>query len=250
MGSAFWKCNYASNPDPALNLPNRFIATYSPDGVLVGWAPDHTIARKRMKGFVVRKATLDPVTGIYPLLGSNPHDGDTVMLDARVYNYSISATPTGPVTVQFSVIPYDSERDNEICPNIPTNGKGGRVCPASARTIIGVGSSTPSGGTQTISLNARENAEVYLKWDTKNMGPKSAGVKAYRVYVDLISNPNGPSELYPPEAPCTALPCEDDFGNKKYWTPVRITRDGASSPLRQLPRLRTRLAVRPLLLRN
>lgn len=218
-GGGFWKQNYAQKPDPALNLPNRFAATYSDNGVLNGWEPETTITRKRMKGFVVRNATKNPLTNDYPLLGSNPQDGDTIMLEGRVYNYSISATPTGPITVQFSVIAYDGGTDNEICNSIPTTGKGGRVCPASARTIIGTGSSAPTGGVQTISLTARENAQVYLIWNTKGFGPKGAGVNEYRVYVDLLTGSNGQGELYPPEPPCTAVPCEDDYGNEKILDP-------------------------------
>jgi hypothetical protein len=215
----FWIDNYGSKPDPALNLPNRFKATYSKNNVFNGWEAETTIVRKRMKGFVVRRPAINPVTGDYPLLGSNPQDGDTVMLEARVYNYSISATPTGPITVQFSVIPYDSSTNNEICPNIPMTGKGGRVCPASARTIIGTGSSAPTGGLQTISLNARENAQAYLIWNTQSFGPTGAGVNEYRVYVDLITDPKGPGELYPPEPPCTAVPCEDNFSNETIMDP-------------------------------
>lgn len=218
-GSIFWVNNYGSLPDPALNLPNRFQGTYSPNNILNGWEPVTTIVRKRMKGFWVRNPVVDPIEGDYPLLGSIPHDGDTVMLEARVYNYSVSATPTGPIAVQFSVIPYNPDTNNEICPGIPATGKGGRVCPVNDRTIIGTGSSTPTGGVRTISLNARENKVVYLKWNTKGFGPKTAGVNEYRVYVDLVSGPNGPGELYPAEPPCNAVPCEDDFGNEKIVDP-------------------------------
>ncbi len=214
-GGPFWTDNYASAPDPALNLPNRFDATYGPGGNLNGWEPETGIVRKRMKGFVVRSPDIDPVTGDYPLLGSNPQDGDTVLLQARVYNYSISATAAS-FTVQFSVIPYDSATNNEICPGIPASGKGGRVCPASARTVIGIGSTQPTSGGTKFVLNARSNTEAYLRWDTTHFGPDVAGIKEYRVYVDLTSNT---SELYPPEPPCTAVPCEDDFSNENVVDP-------------------------------
>lgn len=210
----FWIDNYAQLPDPALNLPNRFNATYFNNQVN-GWKPDTTIARKAMKGFVARKSTVDPITGNYPLLGSNAQDGDKVLLEARVYNYSISTTPA-TFTVQFSVIPYDSTKNNEICANIPTTGNGGRVCPASVRTVIGIGTTQPGGGTSNFSLNGRDNSYAYLLWDTTGFGPSTAGATEYRVYVDLISSG---SELYPPEAPCTALPCEDNFSNQKIVDP-------------------------------
>jgi hypothetical protein len=212
-GGNFWTDNYSSAPDPALNLPNRFDATYSLN-ILTGWHAETTIKRKRMKGFVVRRPIINPVTGDYPLLGSNPQDGDKVLLEARVYNYSISGTPAS-FTVQFSVIPYDSGTDNEICANIPAGT--GRVCPASARTIIGYGNTSPDGhGTGAFTLNSRENTKAYLVWDTQGFGPNSAGFKEYRVYVDLISNT---TELYPPEPACSAIPCEDDFANEKIVDP-------------------------------
>jgi hypothetical protein len=215
-GSAFWGNNYAQHPDPALNLPNRFVATYSTGNVLNGWKQETTIVRKRMKGFVIRKTDIDPVTGNYPLLGSNPQDGDKVLLEARVYNYSISSMPAS-FTVQFSAIPYDSLTNNETCPNIPTTGSGGRVCPASARTIIGYGNTKPDGqGKITFILNARENMRAYLVWNTQGFGPQSPGFNEYRVYVDLISNTD---ELYPPEPACTAIPCEDNFSNENNVDP-------------------------------
>jgi Dockerin type I domain/FG-GAP-like repeat len=215
-GKFFWIANYAQAPDPALNLPNRFNAKYNGSGkVVIGWTPEPTILRKSMKGFVVRKPNLNPLTNDYPLLGSNPQDGDKVLLEARVYNYSISSTPAS-FTVQFSVIPYDSNLNNEVCPNIPTTGSG-RVCPASARTVIGSGNTSPDGnGNGTFTLNARENTKAYLVWDTTKFGPQSAGFNEYRVYVDLVSNTD---ELYPPEPPCMAVPCEDNFTNENIVDP-------------------------------
>ena len=59
-GSAFWGNNYAQLPDPALNLPNRFDATYGPGGNLNGWEPDTSIVRQRLKGFVIRKTDHQP----------------------------------------------------------------------------------------------------------------------------------------------------------------------------------------------
>ncbi len=214
-GENFWVTNYSAQPDPALNLPNRFDGTYSSNNVFNGWKPELSISRKRMKGFVIRKSEVNSITGDYSLLGSNPQDGDKVLLEARVYNYSISATPAN-FTVQFSLIPYDSGTHNEICANMLTTGKPGRVCPASARTVIGIGATQPTGGTSNFTLDARENAPAYLMWSTQGFGPQSAGFTEYRVYVDLVSNT---AELYPPEPPCAAVPCEDNFSNENKVDP-------------------------------
>lgn len=217
-GVTFWSDYYGGAPDPALNLPNRFDVTYGPGGNVNGWQPENTILRKRMKGFMVRKSTVDAQFGGYPLLGSNPQDGDTVLLDARVYNYSLSTNPA-KFTVQFSVIPYISVNDTEICTGMPDTTTGGHVCPASARTVIGTGSSSQTGRDPVVSLDARQSKDVYLMWNTKGFGPKRAGANQYRVYVDLI--PTGKKVLNPPEAPCTALPCEVSFdsANEKIVDP-------------------------------
>jgi hypothetical protein len=189
-----------------------------------------------MKGFVARRSTVDPITGKYPLLGSNAQDGDKVLLEARVYSYSISTTPAS-FTVQFSVIPYNSTTNNEICANIPTTGNGGRVCPASARKFIGIGTTQPGGGTSNFSLNGRENSYAYLVWDTSGFGPATAGANEYRVYIDLVSQT---PELHPPETPCTALPCEDNFSNQtnvdpgqnnEGWGLVSVAKRSEGGPL-------------------
>ncbi len=217
-GGGFWTSYYGQQPDPALNLPNRFNATYSDNGVLNGWEADNTINRKRMKGIVIRSSQKDP-RGQYPLLGRNPRDGDTVIFETRIYNYSVSSTPTSPITVQLSVIPMDN-RNNEICRSAggtqPAYTRGGHVCPVGDRTVIGNASSAPVGGTQTATLNARENKLMYFAWPTKGYGPPQ-GVTPYRVYVDLIGDPK--NEIYPPEKPCTALPCDSNLSIEKDIDP-------------------------------
>ena len=65
-------------------------------------------------------------------------------------------------------------------------------------------------------MNGRDNSYAYLLWDTTGFGPSTAGASEYRVYVDLVSNTQ---ELYPPEQPCTALPCEDNFSNENNVDP-------------------------------
>ena len=129
-GGGFWTDIYGQQPDPALNLPNRFVATYFNNAVN-GWEADKTINRKRMKGLVIRSSKPDS-QGYYPLLGHNPHDGDEVMFEVRVYNYSISSTPSSPITTQLSVIPLDN-RNNEICRSAggqqPNYKRGGACLP-------------------------------------------------------------------------------------------------------------------------
>lgn len=154
------------------------------------------------------------------------------MLETRVYNYSISGTPTSPITVQLSVIPMDN-KNNEICRSAgssqPPYTRGGHVCPVGDRTVIGNASSAPVGGTQTITLSSRQNTLTDLMWNTKGFGPP-AGTALYRVYVDLISS-DPKNEIYPAEPPCTELPCEnalaietnvDPGQNNEGWSLISV----------------------------
>ena len=211
--SPFWTDVYGQKPDPALNLPFRFVPTYD-RGVQNGWAPETTVLRKRMKGFAIRRGSQDPNTNEYPLLGRNPDEGETVLLDIRVYNYSLDSNPTSPFEVKIYTIPYDPNTDKEICSGIPTTGFGGRVCPASARTYVGTASTQVSGGQQTFALGPRAYADAYYLWTINNMGPDSAGANSYRVYVVLDSGSDPSVELYPTEPACTQVPCEDNAGNE------------------------------------
>jgi hypothetical protein len=212
--SDLWVGFYGQKGDPALSLPNRFVPAYNSNGVMVGWAPQTRIKRKEMKGFAIRRSTVNPLTKEYSLLGGNPGEGDTVLLDIRVYNYSLSASPTAPFRAKIYTIPYDSDTHNEICPGIPTTGAGGRVCPATARTFVGLASDKVTGGVPTFQLNARQQVDAYYMWTIKNMGPAKAGVNDYRVYVVLDSGNDPSVELNPAEPPCTQVPCEDNAANE------------------------------------
>ncbi|MBV9265349.1 MAG: hypothetical protein JO061_04190, partial [Acidobacteriaceae bacterium] len=93
-----------------------------------------------------------------------------------------------------------------------------------------VASTQPTGGNQTFSLNARENAEAYLMWNTTGFGANGAGVNTYRVYVNVIV-PDTNNVLNPPEKACTDVPCENnaaietivDAGqNKEGWALIAV----------------------------
>ncbi len=210
IGKIFWRSYYSGKPDPALNLPFRFVNT-SPGGT-PSWTANTFITRKKMRGLFARKSVRDAITGEYELIGTSATDGDRVLLDARVYNYSLGPS-TGAITVQFSYIAYDENTNREICPGIPANR--GAVCPVSFRTIIGKGSSAPDGG-DPISLELRQMKDAYIVWNTQGLAKE--GVQSYRIYVDL--NPgNSSNELYPEEPPCTAFPCETPEGDEKLTDP-------------------------------
>src|SRR5208283_2360825 len=84
-GMAFWKGLYGGKPDPALNLPLRFVRQTGPPAT---WVPNREISRKQMRGFFVMSANPNPVSKEYDILALAPVDGDKVRLSAQVYNYS------------------------------------------------------------------------------------------------------------------------------------------------------------------
>ena len=174
-GRAFWAGMYGRLADPALNLPARFTPAYGPTNELIGWAPNYNSSRKKLRGFFLRRATPNPVTNTFDLLASTPLAGDTVRLDASVYNYS-TAIGANALKVRFQVIGYNSDSDTEIpltsCPN------GATLDAASGRCTIG----------ETIvpQLNPLQMTSATFDWDTTGFGPAGAGLSSdYRIYVVL-----------------------------------------------------------------
>ncbi|MDQ2841637.1 MAG: VCBS repeat-containing protein, partial [Acidobacteriota bacterium] len=226
--STWWLDNYASQPDPALNLPFRFNPVYSNNNVLNGYAPNSTIARKQMRGFFVRNpaSSLDDKGNHDQLLGPATV-GTQLELDARVYNYSLDTTHylnNNNVEVQFWAIPYDPSNDNEICTGVPdrTVHKGGQTCPVQYRKqltdantkltyfpVANLNTAGQVGGMQT----AKFVADARSIPDAFGTQILPGTVATYRIYVDLkyidpSSDPKHPiGEIYGPEKPCTAAPC-------------------------------------------
>ncbi len=97
-GAEFWENIYGDSykygpgkPDAALNLPNRFRPVInSANGYLSGWAPETDDVRQLIRGFFIREATPDPESGQYPILAHEVTSGETVRLEVRVYNYTLS----------------------------------------------------------------------------------------------------------------------------------------------------------------
>lgn len=164
-GQSWWTQQYGGKPDPALNLPNRFV-WHPPSGsnLLEYWTLNEDDNRMEMRGFFLRESTPDPVSGKYELLGLPPTDGDVVRLCARIYNFSLHR-PAGPFNVKFDHVKYDDGTGTE---------QGGR-------TEI---------GTVVTSLNSIKEAtddnpsvkEVCVPWDTTGL---SNTPYSYRFYVTL-----------------------------------------------------------------
>ncbi len=239
-GAQFWASLYGSAPDPALNLPHRLQPTYSSSEAQNGWALNtSSSARKKMRGLFFRacysgagsqsgQCSPDPVTQDYAFLNSAAVTGNLVRLEARVYNES-TAVKANNTTVQFQIIPYDSDNDNETC-DAPVNAglAGGQLCPASARTVIGqttIGKLGPLqftclSGTDDPGITGCNPQSVFINWDTTQYGPPagSSATNSYRVYVVLI--PGDAKELYGSDG----VPA--NIQNMTNATPITVTTAG------------------------
>ncbi len=199
---------YGKKPDPALNLPNRFSPLYSSQNVLNGWQAEIDPIRKKMRGFFLRKAELNPVMNDYDYLAQTPASdgsstgisaGDKIRVEARVYNYSTGQT-TGTIPVRFQAIRYDDRIGEEVpfttCPNGATPDRG--HC-----TI---------GETNVSSLNTLQMTTAAIVWDTSGFGPTaSTDSPQYHIYVILdppdAQHPNGViDETYDSENPNIVYP--------------------------------------------
>jgi hypothetical protein len=194
-GQTFWARLYGAKPDPALNLPLRFVKVNS-NGIGTTWEPNTTSSRKQIRGFLLLAPDPDPVTGEYDILAQAPVDGDQVRLSVQVYNYS-TAQSFSNSPVEFYAVKYDSATDAEIGP----------------RQLL---------GSTHISLNPLATGQAQIMWNTSGFGPDISGGSAlYRIYVVLNGN-KSIDELYPAEDPtkqyAPGLPVGIDPGqNNEGW---------------------------------
>ena len=110
--SDWWRKQYGKKPDPALNLPFRFVLRKEGDEEYWELQTDDSI-RLQMRGFVVKKYEENPKTGKHDILGLAVKDGEKVLLCAKVYNFSLFQ-PTGQFKVSFYGVPiYHGEEVGE-----------------------------------------------------------------------------------------------------------------------------------------
>jgi len=170
--SDWWKKEYGRKPDPALNLPRKFIWRKGGlDGILTEhWVFNQEESRKFMRGFFIRNATVDPVSGKHELLGESLVDGDTVLLCARVYNYSLSK-PTGGLRVTFYYVPWDTEEARAV--GEPTTQPG--MTNAFAN-IVGIQNQTST---------EKAMKEICVPFDTTGLADQANPAVGYRFLVHL-----------------------------------------------------------------
>lgn len=210
-GRSFWASTYGQKPDPALNLPLRFERDLTP--FTETWIPNTLSSRKKIRGFFLRKAELNPITNDYDHLAQAPVEGDRVRIEARVYNYS-TAQAANNVTVRFEVIGYNDQSDAEV----PFS-----ACPAGALVHGG----RCAIGETLVSLAPLAMQRVAITWDTRGFGPPTAGgAKEYRIYV-VVDPDNAIDEIYEddtaggedctdPTNPSRTVPCDPGQNNEGY----------------------------------
>ena len=178
---SWWQQIYGRKPDPALNLPRRFVQNLN--GV---WLANRRDSRKRMRGFFACQAIGRPTSPCGELTRVPP-DGESVRLQARVYNYSTARTAQD-VLVRFFAVPYDSAENREVGPR---------------RRI---------GQTRVARLSPREMKVAAIDWDTSGFGPATGtGSTAYRIYV-VLDPANAIDEIYDTEPRGTIDPGQNNEG--------------------------------------
>jgi hypothetical protein len=205
-GGKWWTDNYGGAPDPALNLPFRFsFSSYDASTDTTTWDLQTDLERERLRSFFLTSATADQ-NQVYTPLATNPAEGSTVRMAVRVYNFSLGQAAQN-VTVQFSVMPYDGNADNELGCGTPGSGETGRYCAPNARTVLGTTtiSSIPAWGG--FGPDANWQMAEYSWSIPSGFMAAHQNASEFRVYVNL-SIP-GNNELNPPQAPCNSSPASN-----------------------------------------
>ncbi|MDQ2711293.1 MAG: hypothetical protein M3Y24_03485 [Acidobacteriota bacterium] len=211
----FWKALYGSKPDPALNLPWRFKATY-PTPFTVVWTPTIGLQRKQIRGFWLRKISKNPAGGYDYFTGAQaPTDGNRVQIEVRVYNYSLFPKPIGYLDVQYEIAKVDTsfgiaEVPFTSCPNsdllLLPNGR----CKISNSYIRNLG---PQASTTT-----------GVPWNTAGFGSADGTPQQYLIFV-VLDKSNIIDEIYDSEAPNTT-----DVGqNNEGWGLVTVMSSNKSA---------------------
>ncbi len=159
QGAAWWLKTYAGRPDPALNLPTKFLY----EERFQYWQPNETRQdRTRMRGLFLMKqyaATEDQ----REYLATAPVAGEKICVLARLNNYSLD-TNTGPFNVRFSYMKFNPALGDED--------------PEPHLTDIGT--------FRIDNVAPRQPAEAWVTWDTTGLGGTTPGTsQSYVLYVTL-----------------------------------------------------------------
>lgn len=161
-----WKQYYARRADPALNLPNRMVMTYSQ----VDKANDipnfnDSDSRQLIRGAFVLHPDADHGGAAGTLTAGAPFaapaDGDTVQLQVRVHNFSLDTAATSVPVTFYAVARNADDTQN-------------------------AGSPIMLGTTTVPSIAPRGWQPANLLWDTTGRAP--TGYQLYRVFAVVAAN--------------------------------------------------------------
>lgn len=217
-GHYFWYSHY-STPDPALNLPTRFKEHWTPCAsgtCLTGWDPNPEPTRNLLRGFFVRSSSPDPVSGAYPLLGRSPRVGESVRLEARVYNYSLVA-PVSNLVVRFEAMPLRLNPDTMY----PEED------PGAVPQVIGEATLAK--------LDPRGMQVATIDWDTTGFGPvpdddpNTVDPSTRDWHIRVVLDPNNAitNETYESEE---LDPTNWPGQNNEGWYPVTVAAPFTAAP--------------------
>ena len=168
-GGSFWQQRYTA-ADPALNLPRKF---NQPQGATTWELNKQWLDAQQLRGFWVRSATPNPVTNTYDVV-DGVAAGQQVLLDARVYNYSVgTAVVSGTLPIRFDLEP--------INPASYASATG-------ARTTVGTvtAPAIPYHGQEDSTGDVLDNyVSVRSTLDTSTLVPAGKLAQTYRVWVVL-----------------------------------------------------------------
>jgi hypothetical protein len=185
--TSWWQTTYGRKPDPALNLPRRFVQNLNGT-----WVANRQASRKQMRGFFLCQPA-NRATAACQSLTRQPVDGERVRLLARVYNYSTARTATN-VTVRFQAVRYNAANNREV---------------GARRTL---------GETVIANLSPRQMKTASFNWNTTGFGPASGrGLARYRVYV-VLDPDNTINEIYESERARVIDPGQNNEG----WGAITI----------------------------
>jgi hypothetical protein len=223
-----WKSIYGALPDPALNLPYRYVPYVNPGSNQVtayqlnfdpGGKTDHSA--EQLRGF----ALLDPGSSAHtPIPGDSPTTGQQALASVQVLNYS-TGQPVNNLGVQFQLIGYDDDTGQELpftsCP-------GGSPPTALGRCVVA--SATVD------SLDALGQGTAQAIWDTTSWGSGGTCTPTYyRMYV-VLDPANAIQETYDTQNTATSYPYFDPNSaqtrqlqgifpgqNNEGWSEVSVT---------------------------
>ncbi len=192
---AFWGPRYGTKPDPALNLPKRFVSvdvgTPTNPGNNV-WVVNPEPDVFQIRGFFLKLNELNPETNIFPALSGASIDGDETRIEVRIHNYSL-AERVNDLDVRFEIATFN-----------PISFETGPREPL----ICGAGSNT-----QGLFIDPLEFTTAVCTWDTTGLSPGVPGSHSdYTIYA-VLDPDDKIDEIY------------EDIGpgqNNVGWRPVSV----------------------------